>query len=173
MEALIRAERNEDRDAIASVNREAFGRDEEANLVELLRDSDAFIPELSLVAEMDSAVVGHILFTKIRIIDSLNHCFDSLALAPVAVHSAYQKIGVGSALIKEGLYRAREIGYLSAIVMGHENYYPRFGFVPASRWNITAPFDVPDECFMAVELVESGLKNVSGMVLYAKEFEAV
>ncbi|MBO9620427.1 MAG: N-acetyltransferase [Niabella sp.] len=173
MDVLIRAERMGDLKAIADVNETAFGRMEEANLVEQLRHSEAFIPELSLIAEQHSEILGHILFTKIKIIDSLNHCHQSLALAPIAVSTAYQNRGVGSALIKEGLHRAREIGYLSVIVVGHETYYPRFGFIPASHWRITAPFDVPDEAFMAVELVENGLKHVSGMVVYAKEFEAV
>lgn len=172
MEVMIRAERANDLEAITYVNKEAFGRDEEANLVSLLRSSDAFIPCLSLVAEAGEEIVGHILFTRIRIIDSLSRSTESLALAPVAVHSNYQKKGVGSALIREGLYRAREVGYLSAIVLGHENYYTRFGFAPASQWNISPPFEVPDECFMAVELVEHGLMNVSGIVVYAKEFEA-
>ncbi|ANH80135.1 GCN5 family acetyltransferase [Niabella ginsenosidivorans] len=173
MDVLIRAERTEDFEAIAHVNEEAFGRTEEAMLIDQLRSSEAFVPELSLVATKGTEIFGHILFTKIKIIDSLSHCYESLALAPIAVRTAYQHQGIGSALIREGLHRAREIGYLSAIVLGHDDYYPRFGFTPASHWNITAPFDVPDEAFMAVELVENGLKNVSGIVIYAKEFEAV
>ncbi|AHF15377.1 GNAT family N-acetyltransferase [Niabella soli] len=173
MEVLIRAERAEDLKAIATINEAAFGRVEEANLINQLRHSKAFIPELSLVAENHLEILGHILFTKIKIIDSLNHCHQSLALAPIAVATMHQNQGIGAALINEGLNRAREIGYLSVIVVGHETYYPRFGFTPASQWHITAPFDVPDEAFMAVELVENGLKHVSGMVVYAKEFEAV
>ena len=173
MDVLIRAERAGDTEAIAHVNTEAFGRQEEALLVDQLRNSEAFVPELSLVAIKGPEIVGHILFTKIKIIDSLSNYHDSLALAPIAVCTACQHQGVGAALIREGLHRAREIGYLSAIVLGHDGYYPRFGFAPASQWNITAPFEVPDEAFMAVELVENGLKNVSGMVVYAKEFEAV
>ncbi|MGJ7033099.1 GNAT family N-acetyltransferase [Niabella hirudinis] len=173
MDVLIREEHSADVNAISDVNEEAFGRAEEANLVDLLRNSNAFVPKLSLVAEKDGEIIGHVLFTKIKIIDSLNHCFESLALAPIAVRTAFQGQGIGAALIRTGLNKAREIGYLSVIVLGHETYYPRFGFQPASRWNIQAPFDVPDEAFMAVELVEFGLKNVSGIVMYAKEFEAV
>ncbi|MBZ4190706.1 GNAT family N-acetyltransferase [Niabella beijingensis] len=173
MDLLIRKERGEDIEAISSVNEEAFGRADEANLVDLLRNSEAFVPDLSLVAEKDRDVIGHVLFTKIKIIDSFNHCYESLALAPIAVRTAYQRQGIGAALIETGLKKAREIGYLSVIVLGHETYYPKFGFQPASLWNIKAPFDVPDEAFMAVELVDFGLKNVSGIVMYAKEFEAV
>ncbi|WP_300598836.1 N-acetyltransferase [Niabella sp.] len=173
MDVLIREEHSADATAISEVNEEAFGRADEANLVDLLRNSSAFVPELSLVAEMDGTIVGHVLFTKIKIIDSFNHRFESLALAPIAVRSSFQRQGIGAALIRAGLHKAREIGYLSVIVLGHETYYPKFGFQPASRWNIQAPFDVPDEAFMAVELVECGLKMVSGIVVYAKEFEAV
>ncbi|MCD2425706.1 N-acetyltransferase [Niabella pedocola] len=173
MDVLIRKEHSADVTAISAVNEEAFGRADEANLVDLLRNSSAFVPELSLVAETNGAIVGHVLFTKIKIIDSFNHRFESLALAPIAVRSSFQRKGIGAALIQAGLNKAREIGYLSVIVLGHETYYPKFGFQPASRWNIQPPFDVPDEAFMAVELVECGLKQVSGIVVYAKEFEAV
>jgi len=173
MNVLIREEHLADVSAISDVNEEAFGRADEAKLVDLLRNSNAFVPELSLIAETDGQIIGHVLFTKIKIIDSLNHCFESLALAPIAVRTAFQRQGIGAALIRAGLSKAREIGYLSVIVLGHETYYPKFGFQPASRWNIQAPFDVPDEAFMAVELVELGLNNVSGIVVYAREFEAV
>lgn len=173
MDILIRKEHSADVAAISAVNEEAFGRADEANLVDLLRNSSAFVPELSLVAELNGTIIGHVLFTKIKIIDSFNHHFESLALAPIAVRHSFQRQGIGAALIQAGLNKAREIGYLSVIVLGHETYYPKFGFQPASRWNIQPPFDVPDEAFMAVELVECGLKKVSGIVVYAKEFEAV
>jgi predicted N-acetyltransferase YhbS len=94
----------------------------------------------------------------------------SLALAPVAVLPEYQNQGIGGKLIMEGHRLARELGYGSVIVVGHPAYYPRFGYKPASRWNITASFEVPDEAFMALELLEGGLKDVSGEIEYVKEF---
>lgn len=138
-------------------------------LVDRLRKREAFIPELSLVAKLDGKIVGHIIFTKILIKnDDEEH--ESLALAPVSVLPQYQNKGIGNALIIESTKVAKELGYMSIIVLGHDKYYPRFGFKPASRWNIRAPFDVPDESFMALELKEGSLNEVEGIVIYPKEF---
>ncbi|MFA0962800.1 GNAT family N-acetyltransferase [Roseivirga sp. BDSF3-8] len=165
----IRQEKAEDQSFVYEVNEEAFGRKDEAGLVNALRKDQAFIPELSLVAENDGQLVGHILFTRLEIIQE-GHTYPSLALAPMAVLSACQHSGIGSKLIKEGLKRARQAGYRSVIVLGHESYYPRFGFEPASRWGIKAPFEVPDAAFMALPLAEDGLEGVSGTVRYAASF---
>ena len=170
MDLLIRREDEKDYDTVYKVVKTAFETMEladgdEQDLVNRLRESQAFIPELSLVAECDGKVIGHILFTKMKIGDH-----PSLALAPVAVLPEYQKQGVGAKLIIEGHRIARELGYGSVIIVGHPAYYPRFGYTPASTWNITAPFEVPDEAFMAMELVEGGLNGVSGEIEYAKEF---
>lgn len=173
MEVLIRKEAKEDFRAVYAINQEAFGQDDEAKLVDALRKSDAFIPQLSLVATIADEIVGHILFTKIKIIANDQNEFDSLALAPMAVKSGFQKQGIGGQLIKHGLSIATELGYQSVIVLGHEHYYPKFGFVAADKWNIKAPFDVPANVFMGIELIENGLKNVSGTVQYPKEFESV
>ncbi len=88
----------------------------------------------------------------------------------MCVHPDYQRKGIGSKLVKEGLKRAREKGYRSVIVIGHPEYYPRFGFSKASKFDIKAPFDVPDNAFMALELVENALENVKGIVEYPKPF---
>lgn len=173
MEAKIRQETTEDRSAVYEINSIAFGQENEAKLVDLLRKSDAFIPALSLVAILDHKIVGHILFTKIKIIDNDHKEFDSLALAPMAVRPEYQQKGIGGQLIKTGLDKARELKYKSVIVLGHEHYYPKFGFVPADKWRIKAPFDVPKNVFMGLELLTDGLKGVSGTVKYPKEFEMV
>jgi len=154
------------------MNNLAFKQENEGRLVENLRKNTDFIPGLSLVAEEDNELVGHILFFPIKIInDKLIHT--SLALAPMSVHPSRQKKGIGSALVRQGLKAAKEKGFKSVIVVGHANYYPRFGFKPASGWNIKAPFDVPKDVFMAVELTENGLKNVAGTVKYPDEFNDV
>jgi putative acetyltransferase len=91
----------------------------------------------------------------------------------MAVSPGLQKQGIGGQLIKHGLLKATELGYKSVIVLGHEHYYPKFGFIPADKWNIKSPFDVPTNVFMGIELVENGLQKVKGTVQYPKEFDTV
>lgn len=91
----------------------------------------------------------------------------------MAVSADFQKQGIGGQLIREGLKRAAALGFGSVIVLGHEHYYPKFGFEPASKWGIKAPFDVPDEVFMAIEIIPNALGNISGTVQYPKEFDSV
>ena len=173
MTVTIRPENPNDLEAIAEVNRLAFGQEAEAILVDLLRKSDAFVPELSLVAIADDKVIGHILFSEVVIVDANQNEFPSLALAPMAVLPAFQRKGIGGQLVKAGLEKAKALKYKSVIVLGHEHYYPKFGFEPAERWGIRPPFEVPANVFMAIELVPGGLKGVSGTVRYPKEFSEV
>lgn len=173
MKTLIRQEKEEDIARVFEVNKLAFKQENEAKLVDLLRKSNAFIPELSLVAVIDNIVIGHILFTKIKIVATDKTETESLALAPMAIIPAFQQKGIGGQLIKSGLTMARELQYQSVIVLGHEHYYPKFGFKPAAKWNIQSPYAVPASFFMALELLPDGLKNVSGLVQYPKEFETV
>jgi putative acetyltransferase len=173
MQVVIREETQADFPAIHQLNTAAFGQEQEANLVDLLRNSAAFVPGLSLVAAAGDKIVGHILFTKIRIKDQQGKQHESLALAPMAVVPELQKHGIGGQLVQSGLAKARTLGYASVIVLGHEHYYPRFGFVPANRWNILPPFEVPENVFMAIELVPGGLTGISGTVEYPKEFEEI
>ncbi len=173
MEIRIRKEKINDYSDVYTINKLAFGEEEEAKLVEMLRHSSAFVPELSLVAIIDNNIVGHILFTKIKIVDNDQNEYESLALAPMAVKLEYQKKGIGGQLIKKGLDKARKLNFKSVIVLGHENYYPKFGFEPTKKWGITAPNDIPTNVFMGLELVVDGLKNVSGTVQYPKEFDEV
>lgn len=169
----IRQEQPADHQAVYELNKAAFGQEGEAKLVELLRESDAFIPELSLVAVAGEEVVGHILFSKINIMDKNGRSFDSLALAPMAVKPARQRQGIGGKLITHGLSRAKTLGYTAVIVLGHEAYYPKFGFAPAITWQIKPPFDVPENAFMAIELVTGGLQGVTGTVNYPEAFGQV
>ncbi|OMF56795.1 GNAT family N-acetyltransferase [Paenibacillus sp. FSL R5-0490] len=175
MDILIRQELPADYDSTEEMVKEAFSHEDYSDknehfLVKRLRNSDVFIPELSLVALTQSKeIVGHILLSKIKISDG-EKAGDSLALAPLSVRPGYQGKGIGSQLIRTALNKAKEIGYHSVIVLGHKNYYPKFGFKPASLWNIHAPFEVPDEIFMALELTENALKNAAGVVHYSKAF---
>nr|WP_317333165.1 N-acetyltransferase [uncultured Romboutsia sp.] len=146
-----------------------FTDHQEHNLVRKLRKSSEFIPELSLVGEIDNKIVAHILFTKINIVSN-EESFESLALAPLSVLPDYQNKGIGRSLINYGLEVAKNLGYESVVVLGHENYYPKFGFKKASEFDIKPPFEVDDEAFMALELKENGLKNVSGIVKYSNAF---
>ncbi|OAJ73820.1 GCN5 family acetyltransferase [Brevibacillus sp. SKDU10] len=175
MEILIRPELTEEYNTTEDIIKRAFLNEEYSDkkehlLVNRIRKSDAFIPELSLVAlNQAKDIIGHILLSKIKIVGGDN-AVDSLALAPVSVAPEYQKKGIGSKLIHAALKSAKELGYHSVIVLGHKDYYPKFGFKPASLWNIQAPFEVPDEVFMALEITDNSLENVQGVVHYSKAF---
>lgn len=173
MNIKIRQEMEKDYSKVEEVVQQAFLHEEfsdqkEHELVNRIRKCDAFIPELSLVA-VDKEIIGHVLLSKIQIVDG-DQSVDSLALAPVSVAPGYQKKGIGSLLISNVVSKAKELGYHSVIVLGHKEYYPKFGFKPASLWHIRAPFDVPDEVFMAMELTEHALQNVQGIVQYSEAF---
>ncbi|HSD13278.1 MAG TPA: N-acetyltransferase [Flavobacterium sp.] len=174
MEIRIRQENANDYAKVSELIEAAF-RDLEYSdhrehfLVERLRKSDAFILELSLVAEVEDEIVGHILLTKL-LIENGNESFESLALAPVSVKPEFQGRGIGSRLITESHVISKKLGYKSVILLGHENYYPRFGYEPTSKYGITMPFDAPEENCMIISLTENGLLAISGEVKYPKEF---
>jgi predicted N-acetyltransferase YhbS len=149
---------------------EQYTDHKEQFLVERLRKSESFVPELSLVAEIDNQIVGYALLTKIKIIDEKSQQTTSLALAPVAVLKEYQGKGIGGNLIQKAHQVARELKFESVILLGHEKYYPRFGYEMTKKYGIKLPFDVPDENCMLIELTENALKNVTGIVEYPKEF---
>jgi predicted N-acetyltransferase YhbS len=166
----IRQEKESDYNQVFRVVKMAFENEmysdkDEHNLVERLRKSEAFVPELSLVAEIRGKVVGHILLTEIKIGGKIG-----LALAPISVSPDYQGLGIGTKLIKEGHRVAKTLGYKAIVLLGHQRYYPRFGYVKASPYGIKAPFDVPDECFMVLELKENSLDEFNGLVEYAPAF---
>ena len=167
---VIRPEEPNDCAAIGEVNRLAFGQDNEARLVEALRRSADYIPQLSLVAQIDGRIVGHVLFSP-AVIETPERAVPTLALAPMAVHPDYQRRGVGSALAREGLKACQELGHGSVVVLGHPGYYPRFGFVPAPPRGIRPPFEVPAEAFMVCELLPGALAGIHGTVRYPPAFE--
>lgn len=173
----IRQENKKDYAEVYNVIKKAFMSAEhcdgnEQDLVVNLRESNNFIPELSLVAIDDNKIVGYILFTKIRI-----GRYEEFALAPLAVLPEYQKQGIGKKLIEEGHKKAKKLGYHYSIVLGSERYYPKFGYVPASQYGyvpasqygIKAPFEALNENFMAIKLNDTDVK-ITGVVEYAKEF---
>ncbi|UCE41198.1 MAG: N-acetyltransferase [Candidatus Aminicenantes bacterium] len=165
----VRVERNEDIGAIHLVNRMAFGQEDEAVLVQRIRESSGFIPALSLVAVKDSRVVGHILFSQIHIVTPKEDVA-VLSLAPMAVLPEFQNLGIGSQLVNTGLEKCRESGHTIVVVIGHPQYYPRFGFVPAGKKGLDLLFSVPAEAFMVCELLPNALDGIEGTVIYPPEF---
>jgi len=166
---LIRPEEERDRAAVHAVNVVAFGRSDEAELVAALR---AQVPgAISLVAEEGEAVVGHILFTPVTL--GGHPGLSIMGLAPMAVAPDHQRSGVGSALVRAGLERCRERGAGAVVVLGHGEYYPRFGFAPASRFGIASEYDVPDDVFLIVELQPGCLASASGTIRYHAAFGSV
>ena len=164
---LIRGEQPADLAAIRQVNEAAFGQPAEADLVDRLRANGKAV--LSLVAEDNGMIVGHILFSEVSI-DVNPQAVKLIGLAPLAVLPAHQRSSIGSQLSRAGLEHCRALGYDAAVVLGHPEYYPRFGFVPASQFGIKSEYDVRDEVFMAMELRERTLADCHGLVRYQAEF---
>ncbi|GAA2671102.1 GNAT family N-acetyltransferase [Nonomuraea recticatena] len=160
-----RAETERDIPAIREVNLGAFPTPLEADLVEALRADAAWLPGLSIVAEdADGTVAGYALLTRCHVDRS-----PALALGPCAVLPGHQKRGAGSAAILAGLRAARDLGENLVLVLGHPEYYPRFGFVPASRYGIRPSFEVPDEAMMAL-VFDDSLPVPAGTIVYPAPF---
>jgi putative acetyltransferase len=162
----IRLENPADVVAIHTINEAAFRTRAEADLVDAIRGQA--VPIISLVADDDGSIAGHILFSPVSLTghDELK----IMGLAPMAVAPAQQRGGIGSALVREGLAHCRALGYDAVVVLGHPEFYPRFGFVPASRFGINSEYDVPDEAFMALELEGSVLEGKTGTIRYHPAF---
>jgi predicted N-acetyltransferase YhbS len=174
MKIKIRQEAPIDYPAVFKIIEDAFKTLEISNhqeqfFVERLRKSEAFVPELSLIAIIDDKIVGHIVLSKINIKNEEKE-FQTLILAPVSVLPEFQNRGIGSQLINEAHKKAIELGFKSVILVGHEDYYPRFGYKKSVAFGIKQPFDVPEENNLVVELVENGLNDVSGTVEYPRYF---
>ncbi len=165
----IRPAAPEDYPDIYALTQKAFQQDFESMLIAKLRNKPNFIPELSLVAVEHAIRKGYVLFSIIKI-KATQQSYETLALAPLAVHPRYQNQGIGKKLVLSGLESAKNLGYQSVIVLGHPEYYSTLGFKKASLWQIHCPFEVPDEAFMAIELKENALQGKAGMVEYPPEF---
>jgi putative acetyltransferase len=163
----VRAEKPEDIEAIRRVNIAAFGRESEADLVDRLRGI-AFT--LSFVAVASQIVIGHIFFSPITI---EGECADDsriLGLAPVAVLPDYQRQGIGSLLIRQGLIECARLGFKAVVVLGSPHYYSQFGFIAAKDKGLRCEYGVPDEAFMVLELRDGSLEGCLGTVKYLSEF---
>jgi putative acetyltransferase len=165
----IRPEAEADRAAVRAVNEAAFATSLEADLIEALRDKG--VRSISLVAEVAGEVVGHILFSPVSL--TQHPQLDVMGLGPMAVSPEHQSKGIGSALVNHGLAACKRLGCHAVVVIGHAHYYPRFGFVPASRHALRSEYDVPDDVFMVTELAAGALRGVSGLIRYDAAFGGV
>jgi len=164
----IRPETPKDVDSIRYVNDQAFGQIGEGAIVDKLRNRNALT--ISLVATRGDKVVGHIAFSPV-VIESQCSSFEAVALAPMAVLPADQRKGIGSQLVRSGLEECRRLGHEVVVVLGHPDYYPRFGFVRGKQRGIDCEFEVPDEAWMVLELKEGILRGKSGTVKFQPEFQ--
>ncbi len=171
MAILVRTETPADYAQVREANVRAFGgRDDEANLVDRIRKSEGYIPYLSLVAETDGRIAGHLLLSKAAIINE-DDSNEVIVLAPIAVLPEYQRQGIGSQLITEGLLRCKELGFGLVLLIGHSSYYPKFGFKPARPIGLELKqFEVPDDVFMVYEVLENTRRRIEGELQYPKTF---
>ncbi len=169
---FIRQEIPADIPAIFEVNYQAFAHFDEARLVDALRDARIFNPELSLVAVDGDRIIGHIMFPPVTI-ESPRISTPAIALSPLVVHPEFQCLGVGAALVEEGLTVCRSLGHRIVVVIGHPAYYPRYGFRPAREHGILAPFPVADDVFMVLALEPGALDGIEGIVKYPAAFDAI
>ena len=167
---IIRPEEPQDIAAIRFVNEQAFGGSAEANAIEALRDRGA--ATLSLVAVIADQVVGHLFFSPATI-ESPDRSWPGLGLAPLSVLLDYQRQGIGTALMNAGLEECRRLGHERVIVLGHPDYYPRFGFERASQYGVRFEFEAPDDACMILALQPGALDGVSGVAKYQPEWNGV
>ena len=177
IDVIIREERQKDFEKINQVVKAAFKYVEQSDhtehlLVEKLRKSQAYIPALSLVAQTPQGeIVGHLLLSKAHIING-SQSFEVLALAPLSVAPAFQRNSIGSKLIEAAHQRAKKLGYAAIVLLGHKDYYPRFGYKKASLFGVSFPFNAPDDCCMVAELRKNALRGISGVVCYSQAFSS-
>lgn len=159
---VVREETPADRRAIDVVNISAFANEDEANLISRLRDSAAYIPELSLVAELHTRLVGHILLSAITLVGPQGD-LKLLELGPMSVVPSQSYRGIGSALVRAALAKAGSLGYPAVVVIGHPEYYRRLGFVPLSEYAITCTLPVPDDAVSIKELVAGAVPRAGAL----------
>lgn len=165
---IIRLEQAGDLNDIRDINEKAFGQPQEANIIDNLRENCEDI--LSLVAIEKEKIVGHILFSPV-VIEGKQGIIKGMGLAPMAVSPEFQRHGIGSQLVNTGIEHLRRIKCPFIIVLGHPDYYPRFGFEPASRFEIKSQWDgIPDNAFMILWLDTSIMNQISGIAKYRSEF---
>jgi putative acetyltransferase len=164
MSIEVREERPEDLEAVRQVNALAFGQELEGRIVDALRSNDAVL--LSLVATIDGQVVGHILYSPITV----GETFKGAALGPMSVLPDNQRQGIGSMLVEAGSRHLKDAGCPFIIVLGHPEYYPRFGFKPASAYGVKCQWDVPDNVFMVLALDPAKTRQIAGLATYRPEF---
>lgn len=162
----IRLEKEEDKAAVQTVNESAFDSEVEAGLVAVLREQAR--PVISLVADDGGTIVGHIMFSPVEL-----HGHPGLmlmGLAPMAVVPGHQRKGIGSALVRKGLEECKRLGFYAVVVLGHPDYYPRFGFLPSTQFGIKSEYDVPEDVFMVRELQSGYLGGSNGTIKYHGAF---
>ena len=162
----IQEERDDDLPGIRELNKRAFGQEQEANIVDALRSNGGSL--LSLVAIASDVMVGHIMYSPLSVGE-----IAGAALGPMAVLPEYQRLGIGSQLVEAGNQTLKDNGCPFVIVVGHPNYYPRFGVTPASAHGITCEWEVPDNVFMLLVLDKMKMRGVSGLAKYRHEFSSV
>lgn len=163
----IRRERSGDEAAIFEINRLAFETELEAGIVDGLRLAE--VPLISVVAQIDDRIVGHLLFSPVMV-DGQGTGLEYAGLAPMAVHPNHQRRGIGSQLVRAGLEMCREEKGRLVFVLGHPDYYPRFGFQPAAEHGLHFVDPELDPYFFVIELENGALDGASGAVEYHELF---
>ena len=163
---IIRTEQLEDYPAIRAINESAFETSAEADLVAVLREQAQ--PIVSLVAEAAGKIVGHIMLSPVDLLGYPD--MRIMGLAPMAVSPSHQRKGIGSELVLSGFDECRKLTFGAMVVVGHTDYYPRFGFLPGANFNLSCEYDVPEDVFMAIELQNGYLDDVSGQIRYHRAF---
>lgn len=163
---LIRHEQQQDHASVYQLNSKVFDTVAEAGLVDALRQQAN--PCVSLVAVQDSQIIGHIFFSPVTL---SNHSeLNMMGLAPMAVLPEYQRQGIGSALVRAGLEHCYQLGCVAVAVLGHPEYYPKFGFQPSVNFNVRSEYEVPDDVCMLLELTPGTLSGRSGKIKYHQAF---
>ncbi len=166
---VVRAEEKGDHAAVHALNVKAFESAAEAKLVDVLRERAS--PLISLVAEHEQKIIGHIMFSPVSLTGQASAKI--MGLAPMAVAPERQRSGVGSALVQAGLDHCKRLGFGAVVVLGHPEYYPRFGFAPSTRFGITSEYNAPEGAFMAIELHPGYPHGTPGTIRYHAAFAAV